>query len=150
MRSRYEESNMAQTSHEPDEMITGINVTPLVDVVLVLLIILMVTASYIVSKSIPMELPNAKTGESSEAPLTISVDKHERLYLDGDPVSEAELERAAGRASQANPDARAMIAADGATQHRSVVKVIDLLRRSGVSKFAINVNPSDLEPYQEL
>src|SRR6185369_6415943 len=44
---------------DDDEMITAINVTPLVDVVLVLLIILMVTASYIVSKSIPMDLPNA-------------------------------------------------------------------------------------------
>ena len=55
---------MAASAQNDDEMITGINVTPLVDVVLVLLIILMVTASYIVSKSIPLELPNAKTGEA--------------------------------------------------------------------------------------
>lgn len=140
---------MAQATPTEDDMITGINVTPLVDVVLVLLIILMVTASYIVSKSIPMDLPNAKTGETSSAPLTISVDKHERLYLEGEPVSEAELERAAGRASRQNPEARAMIAADGTAQHRSVVRVIDLLRRSGIAKFAINVNPSDIEPIRE-
>ena len=140
---------MAQATPTEEDMITGINVTPLVDVVLVLLIILMVTASYIVSKSIPMDLPNAKTGEAADAPLTISVDKHERLYLEGEPVSEGELERAAGRASQKNPDARAMIAADGSAQHKSVVRVIDLLRRSGIGKFAINVNPSDLEPVRE-
>ena len=136
---------MATSASQDEDMITGINVTPLVDVVLVLLIILMVTASYIVSKSIPLELPNAKTGVTNQAPLAISVDKQARLYLDGEPVSENELERAAGRASQESPDARAMIAADGATEHKHVVRVIDLLRRSGVVKFAINVNPADLK-----
>ncbi len=137
---------MGHSTNSDDEMITGINVTPLVDVVLVLLIILMVTASYIVSKSIPMELPNAKTGQSSNAPLMISLDRSERLYLDGEPVSEAQLTQAAGRAQQDDADARAMIAADGSVRHKSVVHVIDLLRRSGVAKFAINVNPTDLGP----
>lgn len=137
---------MAASSNNDDDMITGINVTPLVDVVLVLLIILMVTASYIVTKAIPMELPNANTGEASDAPLAISIDKDAHLFLDGDPVSESDLERAAGKASDKNPNARAMIAADGAAQHRSVVRVIDLLRKSGVAKFAINVNPQDVKP----
>ena len=137
---------MAPATGHDDEMITGINVTPLVDVVLVLLIILMVTASYIVTKAIPMELPNASTGEASDAPLAISIDKEARLFLDGEPVSETDLERAAGKASDKNPNARAMIAADGAAQHRSVIRVIDLLRKSGVGKFAINVNPDDVKP----
>ena len=137
---------MAQPTQQDDEMITGINVTPLVDVVLVLLIILMVTASYIVTKAIPMELPNASTGEASDAPLAVSIDKEARLYLDGEPVSEIDLERAAGKASDNNPNARAMIAADGGAQHRSVIRVIDLLRKSGVAKFAINVNPHDVKP----
>ena len=137
---------MAQSTQQDDEMITGINVTPMVDVVLVLLIILMVTASYIVTKAIPMELPNASTGEASDAPLAISIDKEARLFLDGEPVSETDLERAAGKASDKNPNARAMIAADGATQHRSVIRVIDLLGKSGVGKFAINVNPDDVKP----
>jgi len=137
---------MAQSTQQDDEMITGINVTPMVDVVLVLLIILMVTASYIVTKAIPMELPNASTGEASDAPLAISIDKEARLFLDGEPVSETDLERAAGKASDKNPNARAMIAADGAAQHRSVIRVIDLLRKSGVGKFAINVNPDDVKP----
>lgn len=136
---------MAQSSSRDGDMITGINVTPLVDVVLVLLIVLMVTASYIVSKAIPMELPNAQTGQSVGAPLAISLDSEERLYLDGEPVSEGELERAADRASQASPKARAMIAADGSVRHRRVVRVIDILRRSGVTNFAINVNPAELE-----
>ena len=135
---------MAATTRNDDEMITGINVTPLVDVVLVLLIILMVTASYIVSKAIPMELPNAGSGEMASSVLAISVDREGVLYLDGERISERELERAAGRAGQ-RPDARAIIAADGSVPHRRVVRVIDLLRKSGVAKFAINVNPEELK-----
>lgn len=135
---------MAATTQNDEEMITGINVTPLVDVVLVLLIILMVTASYIVSKAIPMELPNAASGEMASSVLAISVDQKGVIYLDGARVSERELERAAGKASR-GPEARAMIAADGRVPHRRVVRVIDLLRKSGVEKFAINVNPEELE-----
>ena len=135
---------MAQAARDDEELITGINVTPLVDVVLVLLIILMVTASYIVSKAIPMELPNAGSGEMASSVLAISVDQQGTLYLDGERISERELERVAGKASR-SPEARAMIAADGRVQHRRVVRVIDLLRKSGVAKFAINVNPEELE-----
>ena len=61
---------------DDDDLITDINVTPLVDVVLVLLIVLMVTAGYIVSKTIPMELPRSATGEAVEnRTLVINVDQ---------------------------------------------------------------------------
>ena len=79
-----------------DDLITSINVTPLVDVVLVLLIILMVTASYIVSHSIPMELPQA-TPEDSTTPtprtLAVSVDSEGHLYIDAQPISDADFAR---------------------------------------------------------
>ena len=135
---------MAQTTRNDEEMITGINVTPLVDVVLVLLIILMVTASYIVSKAIPMELPNAGSGEMANSVLAISIDKDGVIYLDGERISERQLEQASSKAAL-SPEARAMIAADGRVVHRRVVRVIDVLRKSGVVKFAINVNPEELE-----
>ena len=56
---------MAAAAHNDDELITGINVTPLVDITLVLLVILMVTASYVVSRAIPMELPKGATAEAT-------------------------------------------------------------------------------------
>ena len=62
---------------DDDEMITAINVTPLVDVVLVLLIILMVTASYIASRSIPMDLPTADTGGGTP-PRTLAISINRR------------------------------------------------------------------------
>ena len=128
-----------------DELITQINVTPLVDVVLVLLIILMVTATAIVSKSIPMELPTAETAETSPMTMAVSIDAHGVLYLDAQRVSEDQLRRGIRHAHEQDHDVRAVIAADGSIQHRTVVRVIDLLRQEHVTKFAINVRPSDLE-----
>lgn len=130
-----------------DELITGINVTPLVDVVLVLLIILMVTATAIVSKTIQMELPEAKTGENTpqNQTLAVSIAKDGSLYLDAEKVDADGLRAKVRAAHASNAEVRAIIAADGAVAHASVVKVIDLLRQEKVTKFAINVKPSDLK-----
>ncbi|MEM9071586.1 MAG: biopolymer transporter ExbD [Myxococcota bacterium] len=133
---------------DDDDLITDINVTPLVDVVLVLLIILMVTATAIVSKTIPMELPQAATPEETPTTPTtfaISIDADGKLYLDRDEVTSEELRTRVRAAHNEDPDVRAIIAADGRIQHANVVRVIDLLRQEQVTKFAINVRPADLE-----
>lgn len=136
------------TSNDDEEIITAINVTPLVDVVLVLLIILMVTASYIASRSIPMDLPQASTGGPTQTPrtLAISVDQNGALFLDAERIEEEAL-RARVRAyvrDVGEAEARATIAADARVAHGQVVRVIDLLRRERVAHFAINVRPEDL------
>lgn len=133
------------TSENNDGPITAINVTPLVDVVLVLLIILMVTAGYIVSKTIPVDLPKSATSESTSLTLAISIDASGQRYLDAEPATEAELHERVRTAHARDPEARAVIAADGATPHRNVVGVIDLLRQEGVTRFAINVQPQELD-----
>jgi biopolymer transport protein ExbD len=133
---------MAQSSHDDDEMITGINVTPLVDVALVLLVILMVTATYIAARTIPMDLPKAVTGESSNAVLVVNVDKEGATWFEGKRVGLEEL-RGHIRASKQRGTSRAVIAADGGTRHRAVVATLDLLRQEGVTQFAINVQPGD-------
>ena len=135
---------MGNASNGNDGIITGINVTPLVDVVLVLLVVLMVTAGYIVSQTIPVELPKGATGETVSSTLAISVDESGKTYLDAQPADEAELRQRIKRARKADADTRAVIAADGKTDHRFVVGVIDLLRQEGVNRFAINVQPEDL------
>jgi biopolymer transport protein ExbD len=134
----------AATKHDDDGPIVGINVTPLVDVVLVLLIILMVTAGYIVSKSIPVDLPKGATGETTTTTLPISIDKDGRVYLDAEPLEPDQMRRRIRQARAADPETRAVIAADGGTHHREVVRVIDLLRQEGVTRFAINVEPEEL------
>ncbi len=133
---------------DDDDLITAINVTPLVDVVLVLLIILMVTATAIVSKTIPMELPTAQTPEDTPTTPTtfaISIDAEGTLYLDRERITTEALRARVREARDRDPEVRAIIAADGRIQHATVVRVIDLLRQERVTKFAINVRPGDLE-----
>lgn len=131
-----------------DELLVGINVTPLVDVVLVLLVVLMVTASYVVTHSLPLDLPKAKSGTAQSGILHVSIEKDGRVHLEDRLVSDAELRAAAQRAVSEDSESRALIAADGSTQHRSVVHVVDLLRESGVDHFAINVRQADGAPHE--
>lgn len=136
---------MQSASASGDESITGINVTPLVDVVLVLLVVLMVTATYLASRAIPVDLPTGKTGEATTAPLTVSLTKAGTLYVDGVPFSEQQLRDKLKVARGADPELRAVIAADGAVPHRRVIGIIDLLRQEHVERFAINVDADDLQ-----
>jgi len=136
---------VAASTASDDEMITGINVTPLVDVVLVLLVILMVTASYVVSRSVPLELPKAATADAVPSTLVVSVGKEGELFLDGAAIDPVGLRARVRQAHDADPETRAVIAADGRARHAQVVKVIDLLRQENVTKFAINVEPEDLK-----
>jgi biopolymer transport protein ExbD len=126
---------------DDDEMITSINVTPLVDIVLVLLIVLMVTSSYLVNKAINVELPKAATGEATAQTMSISIEMTGKLFLDGTPITPPELQARIRAAYQKDPDLKAIISADGRVMHAEVVSVIDLLRREKVTKFAINTSP---------
>lgn len=129
-----------------EEMITAINVTPLVDIVLVLLIILMVTANYLAAKTIPVDLPQSSVGTAGETPpLAITIDQRGSLFLDARPVSEQELRRGIRTAFQRDHELRAVIAGDGRIQYMRVVRIITVLREEGVTKFAINVRPEDMQ-----
>jgi biopolymer transport protein ExbD len=137
---------MAAPTERAGELIQGINVTPLVDIVLVLLIALMVAATHAVSHALPMELPRASTGEPSDTvPLTISITADGTTFVEGRKASRDEL-RARARQVSEKAGASALIAADGGAEHRAVVSIIDLLRREGVGRFAINVAPEDALP----
>lgn len=121
-------------------MISGINVTPMVDVVLVLLVIMMVSATYIVSQSLKVELPKAASSTdavSSVAAVTIAKDG--KLYFDQEPIDEPDLVNKFRSAVVANQDMNLIVSADKDVPHGRVVHVIDLAKLEGVTKFAINV-----------
>jgi biopolymer transport protein ExbD len=125
---------------ESDELISGINVTPLVDIVLVLLIIFMVTATYIVRAAIEVELPRAAHGgETSGTVLAVVLTRDGQVYLDGVRRSEAELVARARDAVRADAETRAVISADKSALHGAVVRVIDLVKDAGVTRFAIHI-----------
>lgn len=140
---------MAASSPQDDGLITAINVTPLVDVVLVLLIVLMVTANAIIDRqAIIVDLPEASEGvppPQSPVTLTISLLPDGKLYLDGKEIVQDALRQKISASRADNSEVRAVLAADGAVAHRQVVQLIDLLRQEDVTKFAISVKPSDLE-----
>jgi biopolymer transport protein ExbD len=133
----------AATVHPDEEIITGINVTPLVDVTLVLLIIFMVTASYIMARSIPVDLPAAGTGEDVVTTFAITITAEGATYLDGKRAGDADIREGIREARAARKDVRVVIAADRDVRHGRVVGAIDLIRKEGVSKFAINIDNED-------
>ena len=134
----------AGPSLDDDDGIVGINVTPLVDVMLVLLVIFMVASTYIVKETIEVDLPKAASGgESLDTTLSVVVTPDGKLFLGGEPTTEEALATKCREASSADPNAQAIIAADKSTSHGQVVRVIDLVRRNGVLKFAINIDLPD-------
>jgi biopolymer transport protein ExbD len=123
-----------------DEVIAAINVTPFVDVVLVLLIILMVTSTAIVKASLKVDLPKAASaGASVESTLNVIVMPDGKLLLDGAEIDEKALAAAVRREKAANEKVQAVIAADKRVPYGEVVHVIDVVKTNGVTSFALNI-----------
>ena len=124
------------------EAITGINVTPLVDILLVILIIFMVTAKLIVSKSVPLDLPKAASGSDIQTVFSIVLAADGTTQIDSKsvPGDDAILGQAKA-ARDKNPELRAIIKADSAVPHGRVIHVLDLLKQAQVAKIAFGVSP---------
>ncbi len=123
-----------------DDMVSAINVTPFVDVVLVLLVILMVTSTEMVKASMKVDLPQAAAaGAQVDSTLNVVVEKDGAFYLDGSQVSAEQLVKATKDAKLSEPKVRAVISADQEVAYRSVMKAIDLVKQGGVSQFALDV-----------
>ncbi|HKO47912.1 MAG TPA: biopolymer transporter ExbD [Polyangiaceae bacterium] len=120
--------------------IVGINVTPMVDVVLVLLIIMMVSATYIVSQSLKVELPKtASSDDTVSKTYVVTVTKEGTYYYNDKPIAREGLAKEFRTALAATKDVNLVITADEDAHHGKVVGVIDLAKVEGITKFAINV-----------
>ena len=125
-----------------DEEISAINVTPLVDITLVLLIIFMVTAKIIVSQSVPLDLPKAASGQEVQTVFSIILLADGTTQVDSHPVDNDDAVLALSKEARTkNPELRAVIKADSAVPHGRVIHVLDLLKQAGVSKIAFGVSP---------
>ena len=123
-----------------DEGITGINVTPLVDITLVLLIIFMVTASYIVKETIEVELPRAAHGgETVQKTFAVLVTRDGKSFLNGVPVDDDALVSEVLKARAAGEEVQAIVGADKNATHGAVTHLLDVLKGAGVMKFAIQI-----------
>ena len=135
---------MAASSNSGDEegMVSGINVTPFVDICLVLLIIFMVTAKLINQQSLPLDLPKAANGQDVQMIFGVELHSNGDTVVNGRkiPSDDAVLPLAKEELAK-NPELRAVIRADTTVQHGRVIKVLDLLKTGGVTKIAFGVAP---------
>jgi biopolymer transport protein ExbD len=124
-----------------DQEITAINVTPLVDIVLVLLIIFMVTASFITRETVEVDLPRAANtnDQTVQGPVMVTIDKDAKVFFDGAEVTPDALLEKLRAAIATNPEARAIISADQSLNYGKVMALIDLVKEAGIAKFALNI-----------
>ena len=133
---------MAGGAHNhDDETISAINVTPLVDITLVLLIIFMVTAKIIVSQAIPLDLPKAASGGDTQVVFAVSIDKEGHVLADKRPITtDEDLRKAATEALAKNKELRTVIQASSQVSHGTVIHVLDELRQAGIVKIGFAID----------
>lgn len=132
----------AQSNEEG--IISAINVTPLVDITLVLLLVFMVTARLIAEKEkqLPLDLPKTASGDVIQGVFGLEVYANGDLVVDGEKVGDydALLDIAKQRLAK-DKDLRAVIRADKAVPHGRIMRLLDVLKRGGISKIAFGVAP---------
>ena len=127
-------------------ILSGINVTPLVDITLVLLIIFMVTAKLVIAptSALGVELPKAASGETIQVIFSLQLTKQGGTFVNGHPVTSDEVLRIQAEEEHArHPDLRAVIQADGEVPHWRVIHVMDLLSQAHVTNIAFAVDASN-------
>jgi len=119
-----------------------INVTPLVDVMLVLLVIFLVTAP-LITQSLPINLPkvSAQSAVAPERPLTLALDKDGQMYWEQTPVKHGELSARLQAAVAARPELTVQISADRATPYQFLAEILAEARLAGVAKVGFVTEP---------
>lgn len=131
---------MAGGAGGDEDMITGINITPLVDIILVVLIIFMVTATSIVKAQIGVDLPSAASGKTEmKTTLTFKVTSTGEYLYDTKPVTIEQIAQEVRAQKAKDKDTRAVIAADKGVEYGKVVELIDTVKINGIEKFALNI-----------
>ncbi len=132
-------------SDPADDLVTGVNITPIVDVALVLLIVFLVTSSLIVSRSIQVEVPRAATGaETAVGLLALVVASSGEIYVNGQPARLEDVPRAVAEArSRLDPGQKltGFVSADVAAPYGRFAQVVDVLRQEGVVDIALDTKP---------
>ena len=130
-----------ERSQGPQPM-SEINMTPLVDVMLVLVVIFIITAPLLAS-SIRLDLPRTDAAKPSDAPkfVTVVLDKGGQTFVDDKPVSPAELAARLARAAQDNPEMEVQLRADQAVPYGRVVEVMGAAQKAGLNRVGFVADP---------
>jgi biopolymer transport protein TolR len=134
------------SSQREGTTIAQINVTPLVDVMLVLLVIFMVTAP-IIQQGVQVNLPQVRTDAipGSEQPLVVTVAKNGKIYLNDNPVSLAELGQKLRAIKKLKADKQVNLRADQEVRYGTVMKTIAEIKQAGIEKLGMVTRPPSEE-----
>jgi biopolymer transport protein ExbD len=135
---------MAAASTEDEDGITSINITPLVDVFLVLLIIVMICSSLLEHREIPVNLPQAaNAGEEAPKASGLTMDVQKRTYLDGNLMDSASIANQLKANVAKDSSHQVLIQADQRLLYEDVVHLLDWVKGAGVHKYALKVAKQD-------
>jgi biopolymer transport protein TolR len=125
-----------------DPPMSEINVTPLVDVMLVLVVIFIITAPLLAS-SIRLDLPKAEGTQPGDAPrfLIVVVDKAGAVFLNDKPVNAEQFSAQLATAAKANPETEIQLRADQGVPYGKVVEVMGLVHKAGLSRIGFVAEP---------
>lgn len=141
MRGEKETIMAMGSSKDEDGMISDINITPMVDIMLVLLIIFMVTANFIKKDSVNINLPKVAAADANiKESVQVALTKDGRIFLEGNTVTSDYLVHQLERDAKLRPNMRVTLSADESLSYGTVSQVMGLLRKSGVTKIALSVN----------
>ena len=132
---------MGASEEKSEGLITGINVTPLVDVVLVLLIIFMATAPLIAKRAMTVSVPKAATGERASASLQVTLTGDRKILLEESSFDLAGLSHELKIRLGLEPELRLTVAAEEGLPYGAVVELLDTIRSAGVKRVALEVRP---------
>lgn len=133
---------MHDASDDDGGLISGINVTPLVDVTLVLLVVFMVTAKMLVSQAVVLDLPEASRPTATHVVFGVEIWADGSITVDGRPVPGAlGITSLARDARDDDSEVRAVIRADANVRHGRVIEVVDSLQAGGIHRIAFAVVP---------
>ncbi|AKT31232.1 biopolymer transporter ExbD [Pseudomonas syringae pv. actinidiae] len=129
---------MAFSTQDTDEVLSEINVTPLVDVMLVLLVVFIVTAP-LLTNSIPINLPKTESVAPVEQkdPLVVSIDGQGKLFINKDEIQPDLLETNLKAAKQKAPDVRVQLQADNDVNYGEVARAMASIERAGITKLSV-------------
>ena len=126
-------------SEDNTSTLSDINVTPLVDIMLVLLVIFIVTAP-LLTNSIPVNLPKTETVDSVAAPVTplvINVDQQGKVTLDNNTVALDKLQQQLSSAAANRKDPQVQLQADQGVNYGTVAQVMAIIERAGITRLSV-------------
>jgi biopolymer transport protein ExbD len=129
---------MAIQTGDSDDLVSDINVTPLVDVMLVLLVVFIVTAP-LLTNAVKVQLPQTATTAPLEqkTAITLSIDAKGRIFIDKQEYALSALEPALKRQHATHPDIAVNLSADEVSNYGLVAKVMSQVARAGISKLSV-------------